>query len=471
LELAAELAADKVDGDGTAKLSRNAKKKQKKKAKKAAAADQDDVEEVEEIAEEEPPTASDSDKQQMMQALLGMNLSGRGSGDKKDESHKFWDTQPVPKLSSESVEAGGGSIDPEKTVEDIRQEPYGMPKGFEWSTIDVSDPDQVGEVYTLLTENYVEDDDNMFRFDYSKEFLKWALLVPGYFKEWHVGVRATKTKKLMACITGVPAHIHAYDNDMKMAEINFLCVHKKLRTKRLAPVLIKEVTRRINLTGIFQAVYTAGVVLPKPIASCRYYHRSINPKKLIEVGFSRLAPRMTMARTIKLYKLPAEPQVPGIRPMVPGDVASACKLVVNYLKNFKLYNGFNEEEFGWVFLPRDGVVYSYVVADPTTGEITDFTSFYSLPSSIIGHEKHSTLNAAYSFYNVATTCKLEELMNDTLTLARQRDFDVFNALDIMENGKFLKDLKFGVGDGHLQYYLYNWLCPQMASKDVALVLL
>jgi hypothetical protein len=69
LELAAELAADKVDGDGTAKLSRNAKKKQKKKAKKAAAAEQDDVEEVEEIAEEEPPTASDSDKQQVKHQL------------------------------------------------------------------------------------------------------------------------------------------------------------------------------------------------------------------------------------------------------------------------------------------------------------------------------------------------------------------------------------------------------------------
>lgn len=36
----------------------------------------------------------------------------------------------------------------------------------------------------------------------------------------------------------------------------------------------------------------------------RYWHRSLNPKKLIDVGFSRLANHMTMARTIKLYKLP-----------------------------------------------------------------------------------------------------------------------------------------------------------------------
>ena len=54
-----------------------------------------------------------------------------------------------------------------------------------------------------------------------------------------------------------------------MSEINFLCVHKKLRSKRLAPVLIKEVTRQCHLKGIFQAMYTAGVVLPTPVSTCR----------------------------------------------------------------------------------------------------------------------------------------------------------------------------------------------------------
>lgn len=38
-----------------------------------------------------------------------------------------------------------------------------MPGGFEWSTIDVLDPVQAAEVYKLLSENYVEDDDCMFR--------------------------------------------------------------------------------------------------------------------------------------------------------------------------------------------------------------------------------------------------------------------------------------------------------------------
>ena len=41
----------------------------------------------------------------------------------------------------------------------------------------------------------------------------------------------------------------------------------------------------------------------------------------------------------------------------------------------------------------------------------------------------------------------------------------------MENESFLKDLKFGVGDGKLQYYVFNWACPAMAPKDIGLVLL
>lgn len=43
---------------------------------------------------------------------------------------------------------------------------------------------------------------------------------------------------------------------------------------------------------------------------------------------------------------------------------------------------------------------------------------------------------------------------------------MFNALDLMENKTFLEKLKFGIGDGNLQYYLYNWKCPSMGAEKV-----
>ena len=69
-----------------------------------------------------------------------------------------------------------------------------------------------------------------------------------------------------------------YSSAFEASEINYLCVHKKLRSKRLAPVLIKEVTRQCHLKGVFQAIYTAGVVLPTPVATCRQVNRNCSPR-------------------------------------------------------------------------------------------------------------------------------------------------------------------------------------------------
>jgi len=346
-----------------------------------------------------------------------------------------------------------------------------MPKGFAWADLDIMEEKERAEVYELLTCNYVEDDECMFRFDYSAEFLIWALTTPGYRKEFHLGVRSSKSGRLMAFITAIPATVRVHHKEVQMVEINFLCIHKKLRSKRLAPVLIKEITRRVNHTGVYQAVYTAGVVLPVPVASCRYYHRSLDPKKLIEVEFSRLPPRMTMARMQRLFRLPEQTSLSSLRPMTADDVPSAHKLLTRYLQKFNLSVIFSEDEFAHWLLPREGVIQSYVNVDPKTNEVTDFISFYHLPSSIMKNPKHTHLNAAYSFYNVATTVELKDLMKDALILAKRCKQDVFNALNLMENDEFLNELKFGIGDGNLQYYLYNWRCPEMQSKDVGIVFL
>ena len=102
----------------------------------------------------------------------------------------------------------------------------------------------------LLKDHYVEDTDGIFRFEYSIEFLKWALITPDCIKDWHVGVKSTNGK-LLAFISGVPVKTKINENVLKMAEINYLCVHRQLRKKKLAPLLIKEITRRVNLTGVW----------------------------------------------------------------------------------------------------------------------------------------------------------------------------------------------------------------------------
>lgn len=277
-------------------------KKSKRRNKNKKSGESKSGEEIEQqqattsqLAENGPPQLTSMDKD-MLKQLKALNLDeimkvGKEAASATTSKYKFWNTQPVPKIdegSSGDPPAGDyhKAIEADKTIAEIKQEPYQLPEGFVWETLHLDNETVLRELYTLLNENYVEDDDAMFRFDYQPEFLRWALQPPRWLKDWHVGVRVAKSGRLIAFISAIPAEIKVFKKSLKVVEINFLCVHKKLRSKRLAPVLIREITRRVNLTGIFQAVYTAGVVLPKPVTTCRYWHRSLNPKKLIDVSFS-----------------------------------------------------------------------------------------------------------------------------------------------------------------------------------------
>ena len=145
-------------------------------------------------------------------------------------------------------------------------------------------------------------------------------------------------------------------------------------------------------------------------------------------------------------------------------------LLENFLSKFKVHGYYSKEEVAHWFLPRKEVVFSYVV-DDGNGKITDFLSFYSLPSSILQHEVHKKLYACYSFFNIATSVTFKELIKNALILAKRNGFDVYNCLNIMENETIFKDLLFGMGDGTLKYYFYNFVCPETEPKDLALVLM
>ena len=233
----------------------------------------------------------------------------------------------------------------------------------------------------------------------------------------------------------MPITLRVKSKYVKSSEINFLCVHKKLRTKRLAPVLIREITRRCNAVDIWQAIYTAGIMLPTPVSTCRYFHRSLDWPKLYEVNFSPLPPGSTRQRQIVKYKLPEHTSTPGLRPMKGEDVPAALGLLKRYLDRMQIAQEFSKEELEHWILNEDTqsaekVVYSYVIEQD--GKLTDFLSFYCLESTVIGNPKHDTIRAAYLFYYATETAfevkgkdkgplkkKLNQLMNDALILAKK----------------------------------------------------
>ena len=343
--------------------------------------------------------------------LTGMAITGKNQKDMA--SYKFWNTQPVPRFDEK---ADSGQQDgPIKNVDpaDVPKEPQPLMEGFEWCQLDLTQESELHEVYELLTFHYVEDDNAMFRFNYSQPFLTWALKSPGWRPEWHIGVRASKSRKLLASIFGIPVELKVRGATVKAVEINFLCVHKKLRSKRLAPILIREVTRRCNLDGIYQAVYTAGIVVPKPISTCRYFHRPIDWLKLHEVGFSPLPPGSTKARMVARNQLPPETKTKRLRKMTPADIPGVKDLLHRYLASFALSQTFSDAEISHWFLNTnatagaDQVIWTLVVSDGDgdgdgSGKITDMVSFYCLESTVIRNEGKTDgsqiVRAAYLFY-------------------------------------------------------------------------
>ncbi len=376
-------------------------------------------------------------KMNLSDLLTGMSIGGKNQKDMA--SHKFWQTQPVPRFDEK---ADDHKADGPITIVDLDQvakEPEPLLEGFEWCELDLNKEEELKEVYELLTYHYVEDGNAMFRFKYSKSFFNWALKPPGWLGKWHVGVRATKSRKLLASIFGIPVRIRIRDVDLQATEINFLCIHKKLRSKRLAPLLIKEVTRRCFLEGIYQAVYTAGVVLPKPVGTCRYFHRPLDWLKLYDVGFSPLPPGSTKARMITKNQVPTKTSTPGWREMRSEDIEAVRDLLQRYLSKFQMTQYFSTEEIEHWLLDKNAdkddvrTIWSYVVEDPGTRKITDLVSFYCLESSVIRNEGKTDgsekVKAAYLFYYASETAfadkekgykeRLKGLIGDALVEAKK----------------------------------------------------
>lgn len=409
-----------------------------------------------------------------IEEILKLLASGEELTDSQKKTmndYKFWKTQPVPRLDERITSEG--PIDKLKKPEDIPENPLPLLDEFQWVTVDLNSSTELQEVYTLLYENYVEDQDATFRFKYSHDFFKWSLQPPGWKKDWHVGVRVKQTGKLVAFISAIPLtlRLNRSQKDIKSVEINFLCVHKKLRAKRLTPVLIKEITRRVNRCDIWQALYTVGSLLPSPISTCRYTHRPINWSKLYDVGFSHLPANKTKAGMVAQYALPKTTKIKGLRPMNINDVQTVHELYDKFQKRFDLIQVFSEEEFVHWFLGREDitsdVIKTYVVENEN-GKITDFFSYYLLPFTVLNNLSHAELGIAYLFYYGSDAAfaegdylpgykkRLTDLINDALVTSQEFNVDVFNCLTSQDNPYFIKNCKFGSGDGFLNYYLFNY---------------
>lgn len=115
-------------------------------------------------------------------------------------------------------------------------------------------------------------------------------------------------------------------------------------------------------------------------------------------------------------------------------------------------------------------MYTYVIESEDKKLIQDVFSFYSLPSTILKPNKHSKVNACFSYYNSSLHHEASLVMENAIIMAKKNGFDVLNCLDILENKQTIEKNNFRKGSGSLHYYLYNYSLNMLKPEEVGIVL-
>ena len=153
------------------------------------------------------------------------------------------------------------------------------------------------------------------------------------------------------------------------------------------------------------------------------------------------------------------------RPMVSKDISDVYQLYKKQMEKYQISIKYTQAELAHLLMPRSGVIYTLVVEARENGKVIDFISFYNMPVQVLKKVPgdHTRINVAYLYYyGLGGQNKLEVLVKYALVYAKEMadiNFDVFNALNVMDNDiqEMLVPCKFGLGDGCLNYYLFNWL--------------
>ena len=117
-------------------------------------------------------------------------------------------------------------------------------------------------------------------------------------------------------------------------------------------------------------------MIPTPISTCRYYHRTLNVPKLVDAKFTYVPRNMTIARMIRQFKVASTPALSraGLREMEERDVSAVAELYRRYMERFDMIPLLEDDEVRHQFLSGRGkgereasgrrqgqVVWTYVV--------------------------------------------------------------------------------------------------------------
>lgn len=332
----------------------------------------------------------------------------------------------------------------------IHINPLPLPDGYIWRTFNVNDYEECKEISYFLKHNYVEDNKNQYRFNYTSEFIYWYL---NSLKSKAIGI--IHKDILIGIITSRYIKLSLNKRIEDLVEIDFLCIKKDTRNNKLCPLLIQEITRLSNLDGVFEAIFTSESKYFNLLSSVKYYSRIINVKHLYDIKY--IKSNNTLDELENYYSLPKlkgsnQKKLIKLNNQTSEDYYEKCyELYNSYVPKFTVHEIFTKESFINSFNNEHVITYILVENDI----VLDFISYYFINISLIDKPKEK-MTDGYLYYYTNNSNNLYKMFQLLLYKLKEDDIDSFLALNIMDTeSNMLEEMKFMKDSSDFNYFLFK----------------
>ena len=381
------------------------------------------------------------------------------------DKHNFWKTQPIQDTTKK--EKLNGSKDVLENISHLfKSEQINLPENFVWAEINPDLDSDIDLLYNFLYENYIQKNDNT-GLHYTKESLRWYLSNPKFYKNMFLFVKYKN--KVVGSIVATPENISIFNKADIIFNTTFLCIDKNIREKSLGAIMIKELLRRMYYNNVKYGYYTSPLNLPNKLTLSNYYHRPLNIKKLIDIDFITKPDSISLKSFERLYKVKDKKTTNYISLRL-EDINFCTEKYNEHYKKYKIYQIMDEEEFKYKFLPVDNIIDTFIIKD--NNNIKCFISIFYLKSRILNNSKYKDYDIAQIYHYFYSDENLFiDFLNDILIYLKDKNIDVVNWIEQMDNNIFFEKLKFCKGSGEIYYHFWNKSCPYITNKDIGLVTL
>ena len=371
--------------------------------------------------------------------------------------YNYWDKQPVSQLKDNNSLLN--IINPNLHEEYSKMKQKEIPS-YSWVTFDLNKEEDALAICNFLNKNYRLGQDDKFRLFYTEKYLRWSL------GEDHIitGIRAQTNNSIGAIVAGSIKKYQVFDKELMLGDLNYLCVHPKLCEKGLAPILGKEIMRRLcERANITIGSFTTVRYVPTPVCRTEFYHRPLNFEKLYNCDFVCLENNMTLDRAVSTHIVKYKDKYKTEKVTRENSMV-VYSMFCGHQDKYNYYQKYSYEEFNREFVDND-VVDSFVMMDDKD-KILDFFSYYKLPSLVVKNDQ--LINAVYMYMYTTLNVTILSVFKSAILQAHNDMFDVLNCTDIMENSEILYDnfSRFKKGSGYLYYNFYNLTCPEMTPQQI-----